>query len=129
MLTQYGLQSLVYESGFSGTAHSRYNNEFAKRKLHIDILQIVAPCATEDDAFAVAVSALFGYSYLPFPVEVIRSDGVVAHHLLRSALKHHFTTMCTSLWTNVDDIVGIEHHVFVVFYDNHGVAQVPKLFE
>ena len=50
-------------------------------------------------------------------------------HVLNGALEHHFAAAATSLGADVDDVVGGEHHVFVVLDDNDGVADVAQLLE
>ena len=44
-------------------------------------------------------------------------------------MEDHFATFATSTRTDVDDVVGIEHHVAVVLDDDDGVAQVAQLLE
>ena len=50
-------------------------------------------------------------------------------HLSGRSLEHNLATTNARLRTNVNDIIGIEHHVAVVFYHNHGVAHVAQLLQ
>ena len=54
---------------------------------------------------------------------------MLLEHLLRSALKNHLTPFASSLWANVYNVVGSQHHVFIVFYDNDRVAHVAQFFQ
>ena len=44
-------------------------------------------------------------------------------------MEHHFTTFAPCLRTDVHNVVCLSHHVFVVFYDDHRVAQVAQLLQ
>ena len=46
-----------------------------------------------------------------------------------SALEDHLATLATGTRTDVDDVVGMEHHVAVVLDDNDGVAQIAQLLQ
>ena len=45
------------------------------------------------------------------------------------ALSDDLAAMNTGTWTDVHKVVGGEHHVFVVFDDNHRVACIAKRAE
>ena len=45
------------------------------------------------------------------------------------SLKDHLSAQSSCVGTDVYDIVGSTHDVFVVLYYNHGVAQVAQLPE
>ena len=48
------------------------------------------------------------------------------HGLFRSAGKDHFTAMATCAGTDVHQIVGAEHGVFIVFDHDDGIANVTQ---
>ena len=48
---------------------------------------------------------------------------------MRSPLEHYLTALPSGPWTDVDDIVGSEHHVTIMFDDDDGVSQVTQLLE
>ena len=39
------------------------------------------------------------------------------------------STVPPSSWTNVNDIVAFQHHVFVVFHHNDAVSAVAQVFQ
>ena len=45
------------------------------------------------------------------------------------ALVHYLAALASRTWTEVDDVVGIPHHLFVVFDDNDGVTAVAQSLE
>ena len=47
--------------------------------------------------------------------------------LAEGALKHHFTTVCSSSGTQIDDVVGDTDHLWLVLHHEYRVALVPKL--
>ena len=62
-------------------------------------------------------------------VEIAGRERVGLHHLGRGALEDHLATLATGTRTDVDDVVGMEHHVAVVLDDNDGIAQVAQLLQ
>ena len=80
-----------------------------------------------DDALAVALASLLRHLNLHLVVQILSRERVLAKHLLRSALEHNFATLASSLRTYVDDIVGSQHHVAVVFYHQYRVAKISQL--
>ena len=59
-------------------------------------------------------------------VEVLRCHGVGLEHLGRCALEDYLAALASGSGADVDNIVGLEHDVLVVLYDDdcvHGVAQ------
>ena len=45
---------------------------------------------------------------------------------LEIALVHHLAALAPRAWTEVDDVVGIPHHLFVVLDDNDGIAAIAQ---
>ena len=45
------------------------------------------------------------------------------------AAPHHLSAMSSCFWTNVDDVVGSAHDVFIVFHHHHGVAHIAEFFQ
>ena len=62
-------------------------------------------------------------------VQILGGDGVALQHLLYGTLKDNLAALATSARTNVNDVVGCQHHVAVVLYHDNGVAQVAQLLE
>ena len=54
---------------------------------------------------------------------------MLLEHLGRCAGKDHIAALAASFGPYVDDVVGLQHHVFVVLHHNHGVALVAQLLE
>ena len=129
VLRENRLQCLVDKRRLARSAHARHHDELAQRKLYVNILQVVALRTAYHDALAVALASLGRYLYLTHSVKVVGGDGVLLKHLSGRSLEHNLATTNARLRTNVNDIIGIEHHVAVVFYHNHGVAHVAQLLQ
>ena len=50
-------------------------------------------------------------------------------HLVGRAGKDHFAAVPPRTWTDVDDVVGAEHGLLVVFHYDDGVADVAQLLQ
>ena len=129
VLAENGLESLVYECGFSAAAHSSYYDQLAQGEVNVHILQVVALGAVYDDMGSVARSALLGHGDALGAVEVVARHGVLAEHLLWCALEYELAALASGSRSNVHDIVSVEHHVLVVFYHYHRVADVSQVFQ
>ena len=44
-------------------------------------------------------------------------------------MEDYFPTHAAGFRTHIDDIVGCQHHVLVVFYHNHGVARIAEFLQ
>ena len=89
MMRENGLQGLVDESGFATSADTCNDNEFAKWKFGINMLQVVACASMKDERLAIALSALRRDSYLLLSVQVLGCDGISLKHLFGCALEYH----------------------------------------
>ena len=123
VLREQGLEGVVDECGFARTRHARHTNESAEGEGGSDIAQVVAFGSDEAELFAIAFATL-GDGNEMIAIQIACSEGVALKHLRRCALKHHFSSASSGLGTDVYHVVGSEHHVFVVFYHDHGVAGV-----
>ena len=86
------------------------------------MLQIVACATMEDETLTRALATFLWDGNLLLPIEILSCECIGFEHILSRALEHHFATFATSLRTNIHDIVSIEHHLLIVFYDDDGVA-------
>ena len=129
ILAEVGLEGLVDEGGFAAAAHAGDADEHAEGNLDGDILQVVAPGADDAEDFAIALPAFLRHLDLLLAVEESGGERVGLEHLSRRSLEDHLAAFPTGKGTHIDDVVGIEHHVFVVLDDDDGVALVAQLLE
>ena len=129
ILAEVGLEGLVDEGGFAAAAHAGDADEHAEGNLDGDILQVVAPGADDAEDFAIALPAFLRHLDLLLAVEESGGERVGLEHLGRRSLEDHLAAFPTGKGTHIDDVVGIEHHVFVVLDDDDGVALVAQLLE
>ena len=62
-------------------------------------------------------------------MKALGCQGVCLEHFLWCSLEHHFAAFASCARTDIYDVVGIEHHVTVVFYYDDGIAEVAQLLE
>ena len=129
MLRENRLQGLVDECRLTTATDTCNDDEFAKWEFCIDMLQVVTCATMKDKRLTVARSPFCRNGYLLLSVQILSCDGVRLEHLLRCTLEDDLATLATSTRSNVYDVVGIEHHVLIVFYDNNGIAQVAQFFQ
>ena len=82
-----------------------------------------------DNRLAVALTALFGQLNLQFSVQVLSCQGVLPEHVGGCALEYHLSALSPGLRSDVHDVVGRAHHVFVVFHHNDRVAYVAQFLQ
>ena len=44
-------------------------------------------------------------------------------------MKYYFASFPSCPWTDVDDVVGIQHHVLIVLHNDDGIAQITEFLE
>ncbi len=66
---------------------------------------------------------------LHLAVEIRCCYSACFEHFAGSPLKHNVSTFTTGFRAYVNDIVGFEHHVFVMFYHYDGVLCVAQFFQ
>ena len=129
LLRKDGLQRFVDERRLAAAGNTGHTNQFAKRKLHVYILQVIAFGTAQPQAMPVAFTAFGRYFDSTFTIEVLRGQGMCLQHFGRSAGKYDFTTQASRLRSHIDDVIGSQHHVLVMFHYNHGVADVAQLLQ
>ena len=86
------------------------------------MLEVIARASQKTETLAGALTTLLWQFDLLRSVEVLCRDGIGLQHLLWGALEHHLTALAPGTGTDVNDIVGIQHHVLVVFHHDDGVT-------
>ena len=83
----------------------------------------------QDNVFPVSFAAFFrnfnGYS----ATEVVGGKRTIFQKLVGCAVAYHLSAVATCARANVKNIIGFEHHVFVVLYDQNGVSQISQFFQ
>ena len=124
IFVQYRVQSLVYEGRFSATRNSCYTDKYTQRQVEGDVFQVVAGGTFQNQVFAVGRGAAFGDFYTACAIEVFAGHRVRFHNLVEGALRHYLAAVDARSGADVDDVVGVENHVAVVFHHYHRVAYV-----
>ena len=63
------------------------------------------------------------------PQQIIGRQRFRLEESLEVALVHYLAALAPCAWTEIDDVVGVPHHLFVVLNDDDGVAAVAQSLE
>ena len=129
MLAQDRLQGPVDERRFATSRHAGHANKGSQRERSRDMLQVISAGTDDLQELPVARPACFRHGYFRLTVQISRCQGIGLQHFGRCSGKDHFAAQPSCPRTHIDDIIGIQHHVFIVFHHNHRVAQVAQLFQ
>ena len=84
-------------------------------------------CAAIQSKLETASFSVFrGWVYAHFPFKIFARQRVFLQHFLVCSLKDDFASSTTCKWAYIDDVVGILHHLAVVFHHKHGVSSISK---
>ena len=73
--------------------------------------------------------AFGGHFDVQAATQVIGRGAAVFDELFRRTRPHHVSAMPPRARTDVENVVRFEHHVFVVFHHQNGVAQVAQVLQ
>src|SRR6266852_2519523 len=129
-LGEGAIEDVVDEGGFAGAGNAGDDREQAEGQSDVDIFQIVGAGAENLDGFAVGTAALFGDGDVGGAAEIAAGERFGAGgDVGRLAVRDKVTAGIARSWAEVDDEVGAANGVFIVFDDEHGVAEIAKLLE
>ena len=129
MLAQDRLQGPVDQRRFTTSRHTSHTNKGSQRERCRNMLQVISACPDNLQKFPITRTACLRYGYFRLPVQVSRSQGIRLQHLCWCSGKDDFTTQASGPRSHINNIIGIQHHVFVVFHHNHRITQVSKLLQ
>ena len=95
----------------------------------IDMFEIVARCPPDEKLVVVALPSFCRDRDRHASVEIIGCDGVCLQYFFWRPLEYYFASFPSCTRADVDDVIGIQHHVLIVFHHDDGIAQVTKLLE
>ena len=128
LVGQHRRQDVVDEGRLARTRDARHRGEHAERERHVDLAQVVLPCA-DDRQLALAVDGPADSGHLDaFPAgKVSARDGFgVGQQVLVAAAVHDAAAVLTRRRADVDHPVGMGDGVEVVFDDDQRVAEVAQ---
>ena len=123
------IEDLVHKRALSRTGDARHTGHHAKRKVHIDIFQVVLLRADHLQPPG-RFLPLFRYRYFDLPGKVSACDRLlVFHDLVSCAHSHNFTAMFACSRSDIHDIICCKHGVLIVFHDNKRISEVSQMLE
>ena len=126
MPVEYGVECFVDEAGFPTAANAGYAYEASQGKGESYILEVVAGGTGDDNMVAILHGTALGDGNVLDAFEIVEGERMFLgrDELFVVALKDDFAAMNSGTGADVDKIVGTEHHVAVVLYHNHAVAEI-----
>ncbi|MPM10218.1 hypothetical protein SDC9_56546 [bioreactor metagenome] len=92
------------------------------------MLQVIFRRAPHHEGVSVAGPPGCRYRDFFSPGEVVAGDGTGrVHDVFRRAGGNHLAPVYARARADIHDVIGSEHSVFVVFYHQKGVSQVPQV--
>src|SRR5690606_36748800 len=95
----------------------------------IHFFEVVSYGPGQRQNFPVALASAFRILYGKFARQELRRSAVASQECFRIASGDDMAAVPSGTRTNIDDIVGCQHHFLVVLDDDHRVAQVAQVFE
>ncbi len=123
-------QDVVDQRTFAGAANAGDADEQAERYLHVDVFEVVLPCADDLNRLAGPRPALLRHLDPARAGEVLSREAVlVGKEIGVAAGRHHLAAAHAGAGAEIDDVVGGPHRVLVVLDDDDGVAHVAQAFQ
>jgi len=126
-LHQRGQQDVAHQRALSAAGDAGDRHEAAERNAHVDVLQVVFAGSLHDESVSSDLAALLGNLDLLFAREVRARYGIGG---LRDPLHRAAVDDCPAVLAgarpDVNQPVAGSNRVFVVFHDEHGVAEIAQ---
>ena len=129
MVVQRGVERLVDQGALPAAAYAGHTDEGAQWEPEVHRFQIVSRGTEQPELLPVALPAILGNGNAPAPVEELGRHAALGEVGGRRPFGHDLPAVLAGARTDVDQVVGLAHHVFVVLHDDDCVAHVPQGFE
>ena len=122
---------VVHQRGFAGAGNAGDAGEQPERELGVDLLEIVASGADHlDDALRIARRAQARQRDLRAAGKILAGERIrMCFDVVGRALRDDLAAMHAGARADVEHLVGGANGFFVVFDDQHGVAEVAQVLE
>ncbi len=125
------LDGLDQQRGLAAAGDAGHAGEAAERDRRRDVLEIVAARAAHDELAALVELAPLGRERDgALAGEILAGEALrMRHDLGRRSFRDDLAAMHARGRADVDDVVGLQDRVLVMFDDNHGIAEVAQVPE
>ena len=118
------------QARLSGARYARDADEGSERERHIQVLQVVMVRVVYLDKFSVAFATRFRCDDALFAAQVFSRDGFgILDERLGLPFRDNLAAVLAGARTDLQKIVRRADRLFVVLYDDHGVADVAEFDE
>src|SRR5690606_33298479 len=108
---------------------ARYAREGTQGQHQLDVLAVVPLCPDQADIFANALAPFGRIFNVAFSRQVLCGEAILFQERFGIARGHYLPPVPARPRPYVDNVVRLEHHVFVVFHNDHGVAQITQVLQ
>ena len=121
------VKDFLDQGGLSAPGYAGDTDQFAQGEVYVDPLQVVLRCAADDKLMAVALPARGGDGDLLAPAEILAGDRLGAGaQVVHGSRADHLSAVDAGAGTDVDDMVGRAHGLFVMLHHDQSVSQVAQ---
>ncbi len=121
-------EDVVDQRTLARAGNPRHADEYAQGDFHVDALEIVVAGTADDEAFVAGRAAALGNGDPPRAGQVLAGDALgLGDDRGERAAGHDAAAANAGTGTEIDDVVGRPHGVFVVLDHDNGVSQVAEL--
>ena len=124
MLRENRVERLVDKCGLARAADASYHNKFAQRKLCRNAFKVVATTAGKHQVLISSGFLCCDRVATYGTVKIAGGECICLQQFCGSALEDYFATFAASPRTDIDNVVGAEHHIAVVLNDDNGIPKV-----
>ena len=129
MLAQDRLQGTVDQRRFAAPRHACHTDQRSQWKSHIYVFQVITAGSFDGDELAVSFPTFGRNGNFCFSVQISGRQRIDFQHLLRRTFVHDLSAQTAGFRTHVDHVIGIQHHILVMFHDNDRVPCITKFFQ
>ena len=129
VVVQGGVEGLVDQGALAAAADPRHADEGAEGEPEVHRLQVVTGCTEQAELFPVALPAFPGYGNAPPSVEELGRHAALREVGGGRSFGHDLTSVLPRARSDVDQVVGLAHHVFVVLDHDDRVAHITQGLE
>ena len=121
------IENLVDEGTLPGPGSTGNANKQAYWNIHVNASEIVFSGTGNGNKFTVQAAALIWQWDLSSPaqIEACQRFGTIKYRV-KFPLNDDFSTVDAGAWSEFNDMICCTNCTFIVFNDDHGIADVPQ---
>ena len=127
----FGCQDLIKnfldQRRLSAPGYAGDTDQFSKWEVYIDSFQVVLRRTADDELMTVSVPPHRRDGDLLLPAEILAGDRLrTGAQIVHRSCTDYFSAVDTGPRTDVDDVVGSPHGLFVMLHHDQGISQIAQ---